>query len=296
MTHEHKRFRAFISYSQKDKAHTRRLHKALEAYRIPRGINVTGIDPKTRRIGRFFRDDDEMGAVSHLGDALRGAIADSENLIVVCSPEAAQSKWVNEEVLHFKRTGRAENIFAVIVNGMPNTGDPETECFPPALRFHVDDAGNLTDVPVEPLGLDLRKEPSASLRARLVAGLLRLNFDDLWRRDRRRARAARRWTVALASATIVIVATVVFSVFGVGQKDLEESRALSLSLLLARPPLMTKTTKAPFAFRSCQHGRVGRQARLIAGTVFWLIYWRSFLRVGCPSSTVPCSARVSGAS
>ena len=50
-----KRFRAFISYSQKDKAHARRLHKSLETYRVPKGIDAPGIDPKTRRLGRFFR-------------------------------------------------------------------------------------------------------------------------------------------------------------------------------------------------------------------------------------------------
>ena len=224
-----KRFRAFISYSQKDKAHARRLHKALEAYRVPKGIDAPVIDSKTRKMGRFFRDDEEMGAASDLGEALRGAIADSENLIVICSPRAAQSRWVNKEVLHFKRTGRAENIFAVIVDGMPNTGDPKTECFPPALRFRVDATGQLTDAPAEPLGLDLRKEPRTRLKVRLAAGLLGLNFDDLWRRDKRRARGARIRTVALASATIGTIASVAFSIIAIGQRDREVSNAITLA-------------------------------------------------------------------
>jgi hypothetical protein len=53
-----KRFRAFISYSQRDKAIARRLHKALETYRLPGGVHAAGVD-KSRRIGRVFRDDEE---------------------------------------------------------------------------------------------------------------------------------------------------------------------------------------------------------------------------------------------
>ncbi len=93
-----RRYRAFISYSQRDKRHATRLHKALESYRVPKGVTASGVDKEPRKLGRFFRDNEEMGAAADLGAALRGAIADSESLIVVCSPHAAQSKWVNEEV------------------------------------------------------------------------------------------------------------------------------------------------------------------------------------------------------
>ncbi|MEM9378041.1 MAG: toll/interleukin-1 receptor domain-containing protein, partial [Pseudomonadota bacterium] len=181
-----KRYRAFISYSQKDKRHAKRLHSALESYRLPKNLAAPSTEPKTRGLGRFFRDDEEMGAATDLGETLRGAIANSESLIVICSPRSASSKWVNEEVLQFKRTDRASNIFAVIVDGAPNSGDPATECFPPALRFEVDPDGSLTNRPTEPLGLDLRKERFARIKTRLVAGLVGINFDDLWRRDRRR--------------------------------------------------------------------------------------------------------------
>jgi hypothetical protein len=144
MSEQSKRFRAFISYSQKDKAHARRLHRALEAYRVPAGLEVAGVDAKRRKLGRFFRDDEEMGAASDPGAALLGAIADAENLIVICSPNAAKSKWVNDEITHFKRTGRADRIFAVIVAGAPNS-EEETECFPPALRFDGGADGVLSD-------------------------------------------------------------------------------------------------------------------------------------------------------
>jgi hypothetical protein len=49
------RYRAFISYSQRDRRQARRLHSALEAYRLPKGIEAEA--QPDRRLGRFFRDD-----------------------------------------------------------------------------------------------------------------------------------------------------------------------------------------------------------------------------------------------
>lgn len=204
-----KRYRAFISYSQKDKPFARRLHRALEAYRVPKGVASDQVDAKSRKLGRFFRDDDEMAAATDLGDALQGAIADAESLIVVCSPHAARSRWVNEEVLHFKRTGRADKIFAVIVGGEPNAVRVERECFPAALRFEIGADGALTDHPAEPLGLDVRKETFSRIIVRLAAGLIDSPFDDLWRREQRRARGR---AVSLALIFVLIGAIVAGSV------------------------------------------------------------------------------------
>jgi hypothetical protein len=178
------RYRGFISYSQHDKQHARRLHSALEAYRVPKGIDAP-LQPN-RRLGRFFRDDDEMGASTDLGGTLRDALENSENLIVICSPHAARSKWVNAEILHFKNTGRGDRIFAVVVDGTPNSDDPESNCFPPALRFEIAGEELLAERPAEPLGIDLRKERFARCRIRLVAGLMKISFDSLWQRERRR--------------------------------------------------------------------------------------------------------------
>ena len=184
-----KRYRAFISYSQKNKADGRRIQRWLEAYRLPKGAGIA----RQRRLGRFFRDDEEMSASPDVGATLRGAIEDSESLIVISSPHAAQSRWVNAEIQHFRQTGRGDRIFAVIVDGIPNSGDPATQCLPLALK--AGDWDGLS-MPVEPLALDLRTESKARIRARLAAGLLNLSFDDLWKREQRR----RRWRVLQWSA------------------------------------------------------------------------------------------------
>ena len=169
------RYRAFISYSKKDQQHAKRLHSALETYRVPKGIDVAL--PRDRRLGRFFRDDDEMGASIDLGGALRDALENSENLILICSTHAAQSKWVDAEIVHFKNSGG--RIFAVVVDGIPNSNDPESNCFPPALSSQGTGEELLSERHTEPLGIDLRKEPFQRARIRLVAGLLGISFDSL---------------------------------------------------------------------------------------------------------------------
>jgi formylglycine-generating enzyme required for sulfatase activity len=201
------RYRAFISYSQKDKPEARRLQRWLETWRTPVGLEPA--PDSTRRLGKFFRDDEDMSAAADIGATVRGAIDEAESLIVLCSPQAAHSKWVNAEINHFRRTERAGKVFAVIIRGTPNSGDPKTECFPLALQA-VPDAANLNAMPIEPLALDMRREGRARVCARLAAGLLDVRFDDLWQRERRRRRATLIWSALLAVILLSVGAALVF--------------------------------------------------------------------------------------
>jgi len=59
--------------------------------------------------------------------------------IVICSPAARAPRWVNEEILAFKRLGREDRIFCLIVSGEPGgsaqPGAADEECFPSALTY-----------------------------------------------------------------------------------------------------------------------------------------------------------------
>ncbi|MDE2498059.1 MAG: toll/interleukin-1 receptor domain-containing protein, partial [Xanthomonadaceae bacterium] len=134
-------YRAFISYSHADKAWGDWLHKALETYRVPSRLvgkqsKVGTIPP---RLNPVFRDREELSSSPELGSKINEALARSENLVVICSPASATSRWVNEEVLTYKRMGRGGRIFCLIVEGEPNATDlpgrEAEECFCPALRF-----------------------------------------------------------------------------------------------------------------------------------------------------------------
>ncbi len=85
------------------------------------------------RLGTFFRDRDELPSSGDLGATIREALAESAALIVICSPAAAQSRWVNAEVEAFRASGRGDRVLCFVVDGEPGSADPAQQCFPPAL-------------------------------------------------------------------------------------------------------------------------------------------------------------------
>ena len=202
------RYRAFISYSHADKKIAAWLHHALETYHVPAKLvgRVTAVGTVPRRLTPVFRDRDELPASGDLGSELTAALRDSLFLVVICSPAAARSQWVNEEVLTFKRTHGEGRILALIASGMPGASavDPAApdECFPRALRFKLGSDGNLSTVPAEPIAADLRDNADGRRLARLklCAGLIGVKLSDLVQREaQRRARRL----VALTTASVI---------------------------------------------------------------------------------------------
>ena len=210
-------YRAFISYSHRDKAWADWLHKELEAWRVPSRLIGTqaahGVIP--RSLQPIFRDREELASATDLGQEITDALDRSECLIVICSPAAAASRWVNEEVLVFKRMGRGGRILCLIVDGEPNATDipgrEAEECFCPALRFALDATGGLSSKRAEPIAADVRaghdNKPTAKLR--LIAGMLGVGFDALIQREAHRRR--RRALVIAAAALLGMAITSVLA-------------------------------------------------------------------------------------
>ena len=199
------RYRAFLSYSHRDTAWGKWLHGALEGYRIDKDLvgreTPVGGVPKTLR--PIFRDREDFSAGPSLKEQTRAALEGSQFLVVICSPNAARSQYVNEEVRRYKALGRTSQVIPVIVDGKP--GDPERECFPPALRFQVGLDGALTDEREEPIAADAQPQGDGKDVAKLkvVAGLLGLGLDEIVRRaERARRRRLRNWVAALALLTV----------------------------------------------------------------------------------------------
>ncbi|MGH9435394.1 MAG: toll/interleukin-1 receptor domain-containing protein [Terriglobia bacterium] len=212
-------YRAFISYSHRDKAWADWLHRTLETYRVPSRLvgttTAAGIIP--RRLNPVFRDRDELSSSPELGSKINQALSESENLIVICSPASATSRWVNEEVLSYKRMGRCGRIFCLIVDGEPDATDipgrESEECFCPALRFATDADGRPTDERVEPIAADTRpgKDGKPNAKLKLIAGMLGVGFDALKQRELQRR--TRRMTAIAALALIVMTATSLLAVY-----------------------------------------------------------------------------------
>ena len=89
------RYWAFISYSQKDRRWAEWLHRRLETYRVPKltTASLKESDAIPARLFPVFRDRDELPVSADLGAQLRDARKRSRNLVVVCSPHAASSRW-----------------------------------------------------------------------------------------------------------------------------------------------------------------------------------------------------------
>ena len=130
------RYRAYISYSHHDEKWAEWLQGAIETYRIPKQLVGTAIDGRIipKRLMPIFRDRSELTSSNDLGALLDKAISESEYMIVLCSPNAVQSRWVNEEILRFKQSREESNILSIIVDGEPNAGD----CYPKTLLHRLD--------------------------------------------------------------------------------------------------------------------------------------------------------------
>ena len=197
------RYRAFLSYSHKDRTWGDWLHRALETYRIDRDLigRETPVGPIPKTLRPIFRDRDDFAGGPSLVEATLRALQESDFLVVICSPNSQRSHYVNEEVRLFKKLGRADRVIPVIVAGEP--GDTERECFSPAVKFKVDADGQVTNIPAEPIAADVREEGDGReiAKQKIVAGLLGIGLDEI---RKRAASAARRRHLLLSSVAILM--------------------------------------------------------------------------------------------
>lgn len=196
------KYRAFISYSHRNERWASWLHHVIETYRVPRKLvgKTTATGEVPARLRPVFRDRDDLSSASDLGSTVKQSLSDSENMIVICSPDAAASHWVNEEIRYFASLGRRDRIFCIIVDGQPpGPGQPAT-CFPTALA---------EEGLVEPLAADVRKwaDGKRLSKLKLIAGMLGLPLDQLRQRDLQKRQKV--W--ALAALAAVVIAGVVIS-------------------------------------------------------------------------------------
>jgi formylglycine-generating enzyme required for sulfatase activity len=209
------RYAAFISYSSKDATFAKRLHRALEAYGIPSSLgrfDILGRGGKPNRIYPVFRDREELPA-GELASRIEQALSDSRSMIVVCSPNAAASPWVEREIEAFVAMGRKERVFAIIADKAPlvdaNGADATAQCFPSALRGD----GLAGPDAFEPIAADARAARDGFRNAwlKLVAGMIGVNAGALQDRDRRRRRRAWAQNALVAAALMTAVATAWFT-------------------------------------------------------------------------------------
>jgi tetratricopeptide (TPR) repeat protein len=221
------RYSAFISYNHRDRAWAVWLHRALERYGVPK--RLWGRPAPWGEIGQrlppVFRDRDELATSSDLASSVKEALTDSAFLVVICSPNSARSKWVDEEIKTFIAAEREKFIRLIIVDGEPHSPDPARECLPPSL---------VRDGAPEPLAADVRKEGDGKQAAKLkvLAGILGVPYDDLRRREAaRRQKRLAAIAVAASIGFLVMAGLTAFAFISraeaIQQRQLAEKRTIT---------------------------------------------------------------------
>jgi tetratricopeptide (TPR) repeat protein len=214
IAHPQTRYYAFLSYSHKDKELADWLHRELERFRVPHALagklTANGVVPK--RLTPIFRDEHELAA-GDLAEEIKVALSASQFLIVLCSPDAAKSRWTNEEIEEFKRTRPEACVLAAIASGEPFASDipgrEDEECFPAALMQKYDRRGRPTGRRAEPLAADLRGDDDQRRQGflKLVAGMLGVGLDELVQRETTRRQRRLAWVAAAALGGMAVTST-----------------------------------------------------------------------------------------
>ena len=218
------RYRAFISYSHDDSRWAQRIHRALEAYRLPGNLvgTMTAQGPVPKRLNPIFRDRDDLPAAGDLTASVRAALAQSDVLIVICSPAAAASRWVNQEIAEFRKVNPQGPILAAIVAGDPAaTGDGAKGCFPAALL-----ESEQAEAGAEPVGADFRPRGDGFRMGivKLVAGMLGLRPDQIIQRDLQR-RQKRVTAVTVLSLSLAVIMTGLTLIASSARSEAERRKA-----------------------------------------------------------------------
>lgn len=254
---------AFISYSgfrktggasQFDRKVAQRLHRALESYRVPRALSKASPHraPVPRRLKKIFRDQDEARVSSNLNDSLTEALRRSRFLIVICSPRARQSQWINQEIAIFRSLGRGEQILPLLIEGEPAEAFPE-ELFKAGPKHRLPAQGRSApeELLAQPLAADIRA-PSVSKslsllkqeKLRLLAAMLGCEYDDL--RQREHERFVRRAASASAAMLTVLLVLMTLStlLFYARQRE-SRNRQLALDASAEILPLVVLSPNDP---------------------------------------------------
>ena len=216
---------AFLSYSHKDEELARWLHDELEQFRVPPQLvgKITDHGVIPRRLTPIFRDAQELAAANDLGEKIEQALAGSQFLIVLCSPDAARSRWTDAEVAAFKRARPEGCVLAAIASGEPFAsevkGREAEECFPPALRQRYDRLGRPTGKRAEPLAADLREEHGGRRTGllKLIAGMLGVGLDELVQRET--TRRQRRLAFVTAACIAGMALTTMLAITAIQARD-----------------------------------------------------------------------------
>jgi WD40 repeat protein len=227
---------AFVSYSH---AADGQLAPALQT-----GLQALGKPWYRRRALRVFRDKTSLSATPELWPTIERALAGSRYFVVLASPEAAASRWVDQEV-GWWREHRSPSTVLIGLTGGELAWDEGRQAFDPARTTALPPAA-FGWFAREPLWVDLRwarEVRHVSLRdprfregvADLAAPIRQLPKDELIGEDIRQHRRALRLARSAVTSLVLltVLAVVAASVAVVQRNDAREQTRLATARQVA---------------------------------------------------------------
>ena len=270
---------AFISYSSKDYKWGKRIHKKLESYSMPATLcSKHGWKRKPLNPIFFAPYDIQPGGLT---EELKNRLRQSRNLIVICSPNSAQSYYVGLEIEFFHQLGRTKNIHFFIIDGVPNSGDKSAECFNPKVKQ--------LGIP-EILGANIHEKVyrwpwlnRERAYVQIVTKLLGVEFDSIWQRHRRmlRQRIAL-WFIGMAAVLAALIGTwltnrpvdveVSLKETSVHNKNLPPLHNAVVTLMLdnEKKTDTLKSIQAKGLFTNIPHCAIGKETRITIECKGWV--------------------------
>ena len=278
---ENKQFKyfAFISYNSKDMEWGKKVQRKLEGYRMPATLcSEHGWERKPIKPVFFAPTDIQPGGLTaELQERLKAA----RNLIVICSPHSAKSEWVGKEIEYFHSLGRTKNIHFFIVDGIPHSGNEDTECFNPI----VDTLG-LPEI----LGANIHEKVSRwpwvnkeRAYVQLITKLLGVEFDSIWQRHKRMMiEKCMAWTIGIVAVLVALLGVWINNQPVNVKVCLNETSVHNDNLPPLKDAIVTMTLEnetktdtinsldATAFFANIPHSALGKEARITISCQNWL--------------------------
>jgi hypothetical protein len=195
---------AFISYSHaKDKS----IAEAVQSI-----VQKHGKPWYRRRALRLFRDDTSLSATPHLWPNIEQALSSSRFFILLASPEAATSKWVNKEVGYWIEHNSIETLLVGVTEGELAWNDATSDFvrseampLPPALAGQFESEPKWVDLRPWREGADPRNAKFLEAGADFAAAIRGIPKEDLLSQEVRQQRRALMLAWSAAGLLLLLV-------------------------------------------------------------------------------------------
>ena len=213
----------FISYS----------HAAddLLAPRLQAGLQRFAKPWWKRRAVRIFRDESSLSANPHLWSSITDALDTSDWFVLLLSPEAAGSPWVNNEVDYWLEHKDPDRIIPMLTDGefAWADGDIVSDAAPPALQGAFSDEPRWVDLRFAHTDeqLDLKNPAFLAAVADVASAIRGVPKDELESEEVKQHRRTKRTAWAAGGGLVVLlVLAVAAAVFALDQRDEADTNAV----------------------------------------------------------------------